>query len=87
MLVLVLYVLKEVLNEEFICYKYIKEVFGVEVLYIKKKFVYVFILFDWVLRMYFKWKILLGVENLFFIKILFIWKKIVILEFVEFFLF
>lgn len=29
-------VLKEVLNEEFTCYKYIKEVPGVEVLYIKK---------------------------------------------------
>lgn len=29
-------VLKEVLNEEFTCHKYIKEVPGVEVLYIKK---------------------------------------------------
>lgn len=40
-------VLKEVLNEEFTCYKYIKEVPGVEVLYIyQKKFVYVFTSFD-----------------------------------------
>lgn len=47
MLVLVLFVLKEVLNEEFICYKYIKEVFGVEVLYIKKSlYMYLFYLID-----------------------------------------
>lgn len=48
MLVLVLFVLKEVLNEEFICYKYIKEVFGVEVLYIKKSlYMYLFYLIEY----------------------------------------